>query len=242
MWSLTGAELASRRAGDRVIAVSAGDRVVAVSQKYDSLRDLHSVVRLWDVATGKQIGATITDHFQGIHGLAFGRLGQEDVLVTGDGAERIRLWNLSTGRLRRSFRTGNIGGIELLACGELDGKPVLVSTHLDATLRVHDLATGRSRKKWTFSDRSPDDRGAAALAAGHRGDLPVAVVAHAPAGGDITVRIWNLENGEVIGELGSGPDGTTGGAPFVTLAELAGHAVVAGATEDRTLRAWSLGG
>jgi hypothetical protein len=77
--------------------------------------------------------------------------------------------------------------------------------HLDATLRVHDLATGRSRKKWTFSDRSPDDRGAAALAAGRRGDLPVAVVAHAPAGGDIAVRIWNLENGEIIGQLGTDP-------------------------------------
>ncbi|WP_214110107.1 WD40 repeat domain-containing serine/threonine protein kinase [Acrocarpospora catenulata] len=238
LWSLTGAELASHRAGDPIIAVWAGDRALAVSQKYDSLRDLRSVVRLWDIATGKQIGATITDHFQGISGLAFGRLGQEDVLVTGDGAERIRVWSLSTGRLKHSFRTGDIGGIELLACGKLDGRPVLVSTHLDATLRVYDLATGKRRKKWSFSDQSPDDRGTAALTTGQRGDVPVAVVAHNPAGGDITVRIWNLENGEIIGELGSRPSGATA---TVALTELTGRSVVVGATQDRTLRAWSLG-
>ncbi|WP_061298142.1 WD40 repeat domain-containing serine/threonine protein kinase [Herbidospora cretacea] len=238
LWSLTGAKLAVLRARDPIVAVFAGHRALAVSQKYDSLRDLHSVVRLTDIATGEQIGGTITDHFQGISGLAFGRIDQDDVLVTGDGAERIRVWNLSTGRLRHSFRTGDVGGIELLACGESDGRPILVSTHLDATLRVHDLVTGKSRKKWSFSDRSPDDRGAAALATGHRGDMPIAVVAHNPLGGRITVRIWNLRDGAVIGELSSAPGGATA---TVALAELTGRSVVVGATEDRTLHAWSLG-
>ncbi|WP_062357733.1 WD40 repeat domain-containing serine/threonine protein kinase [Herbidospora yilanensis] len=233
LWSPTGAELATHRAGDPVIGVSAGRRAVAVTQKYDSLSDLHSVVRLIDIATGRQIGATITDHFQGVSGLAFGRLGDDDVLVTGDGEERIRVWSLATGKLRHSFGTGDVGGIELLACGESGGRPILVSTHLDATLRVHDLATGESRQKWPFSDRSPDDRGAAALAAGRLGDVPIAVVAHNPAGDEITVRIWNLDTGEVVGELGS--------APTVALAELAGRSVIVGATRDRTLRAWSLG-
>nr|WP_062339403.1 serine/threonine-protein kinase [Herbidospora sakaeratensis] len=237
-WSLAGTRLAAHRAGDPVIAVWAGRRTVAVSEKYDSLRDLHSVVRLTDVATGRQIGATITDHFQGVSGLAFGRLGQDDVLVTGDGTERIRVRSLATGKLTHSFRTGDVGGIELLACGASDGGPILVSTHLDATLRVHDLATGKSRGTWAFSDRSPDDRGAAALAVGRRGDVPVAVVAHNPVGDEITVRIWNLDSGAVVGELGSGPGGPTAG---VAVAELAGRPVVAGAAGDRTLRAWSLG-
>ncbi|WP_051760771.1 WD40 repeat domain-containing serine/threonine protein kinase [Herbidospora cretacea] len=235
LWSLTGAELASHQVRDPVIAVSAGRRAVAVSQKYDSLRDLHSVVRLTDLTTGKQIGATITDHFQGISGLAFGRLGEDDVLVTGDGEERVRVWSLSTGELRHSFRTGDVGGIERLACGEAGGRPILVSTHLDATLRVHDLATGEARKKWPFSDRSPDDRGVAALATGRRGDVPIAVVAHNPSGDEITVRVWNLDNGEILGELPSGPTAA------VALTELTGRPVVVGATEDHTLRAWSLG-
>ncbi|MFC4121179.1 WD40 repeat domain-containing serine/threonine protein kinase [Nonomuraea zeae] len=248
LWSLTGESLATHRATDPILAVTitgpadagqaGGGRAVAVSQKYDGMTDLHSVVRLWDIATGKQLGPAITDHFQGIRGLAFGRLGDHDVLVTGDGGERVRVRRLSTGRMTHSFRTGEIGGIELLACGEIKGKPVLVSTHLDATLRVYDLATGKRRKKWTFSDQSPDDRGATALVAGRLGDTPIAAVAHAPAGGDVIVRVWNLDDGEILGVLGPGPGGAI---RTLALAEHAGQPVIVGAGDDGLLRSWSLG-
>ncbi|MEV4017923.1 protein kinase [Nonomuraea angiospora] len=240
LWSLTGESLASHKVSDPVIAVTVTGEgeAVAVSQKYDSMKDLRSVVRLWDISTGKQIGPAITDHFQGVRGLAFGRLGEDDVLVTGDGGERVRVWRLSNGRMTHSFRTGEIGGIERLACGEIKGKPVLVSTHLDATLRVYDLATGKRRKKWEFSDQSPDDRGTTALVAGRLGEVPIAVVVHGPWNGDIIVRVWNLDDGDTVGALGPGPGGSI---PMVTLAEQGGHPVVAGAAEDRTLRTWSLG-
>ena len=238
LWGPRGESLASHRAGDPIVAVTVAGRAVAVSQKYDGMKDLRSVVRLWDISTGKQIGPTINDHFQGIHGLAFGRLGGHDVLVTGDGGQRVRVWRLSTGRQTHSFRTGDIGGIELLACGELKGKPVLVSTHLDATLRVYDLATGKRRKKWDFSVRSPDDRGAAALVAGRLGDVPVAAVAHAPWGGDVAVRVRNLDDGEIVGVLGAGE-----GGPIrrLALAELDGRPVLAGADDGGLLQVWSLG-
>ncbi|MBE1584774.1 protein kinase [Nonomuraea angiospora] len=240
LWGLTGQSLASHKASDPVIAVTVtgGGKAVAVSQKYDSMKDLRSVVRLWDLSTGKQIGPAITDHFQGIRGLAFGRLGEDDVLVTGDGGQRVRVWRLSDGRMTHSFRTGEIGGIERLACGEIKGKPVLVSTHLDATLRVYDLATGKRRKKWAFSERSPDDRGTSALVAGQWGDVPIAVVVHGPSNDDVIVRVWNLDDGDTVGALAPGPGGAI---PMAALAEQGGHPVVAGLSEDRTLRTWSLG-
>ncbi|GAA3239298.1 protein kinase domain-containing protein [Nonomuraea helvata] len=239
LWSLAGESLASRKVSDPVIAVTVtAGAAVAVSQKYDGMKDLHSVVRLWDISTGKQIGSTINDHFQGVRGLAFGRMGKDDVLVTGDGGERVRVWRLSDGKMTHSFRTGEIGGIERLACGEIDGKAVLVSTHLDATLRVYDLATGKRRKKWTFSDQSPDDRGAAALVAGQTGDVPFAAVAHAPWNGDVIVRVWNLRDGDIIGVLGPGRGGAI---RTLAPAKQDGRPVLAGTGDDRALRVWSLG-
>ncbi|MET7465365.1 protein kinase [Nonomuraea sp. NPDC005501] len=238
LWSLTGESLADHRATDPVIGVTVAGRPVAVSQKYDGSKDLHSVVRLWDLTTGKQIGPTITDHFQGVDCLAFGTLGGKPVLVTGDGNNRIRVRRLSDGKVTGTFVTGEIGGVERLACGEIDGRTVLVSTHQDATLRVYDLATGKRRERWTFSERSPDDRGVAALAMGRSGDVPIAVAVHNPSGGDVLVRVWNLTDGDVIGSLGPGP-----GGPILTatLAQATGLPVVTGVTEDRTLRTWNIG-
>ncbi|WP_187415199.1 WD40 repeat domain-containing protein, partial [Nonomuraea sp. PA05] len=239
LWSPSGERLGSHKARDPIVAVTiTGDRVVAVSQKYDGLRDLYGTVRLWDVTTGKQLGPTITDHFQGIRGLAFGRLDGVDVLVTGDGSNRVRVRRLTTGAVLRTYKTGEVGGIERLACGELGGEPVLVSTHLDATLRVYDLATGKRGKKWKFSDRSPDDRGTAALVAGTAGGVPVAVVAHAPQGEDAFVAVWSLEDGEIVGEFGHGEGG---GIRSLALAEQAGRPVVVTAGGDRRLRLGSLG-
>ncbi|MFF0865732.1 WD40 repeat domain-containing serine/threonine protein kinase [Nonomuraea sp. NPDC003560] len=238
LWNPAGGALHTKKAADPVIAVTTAGRAVAVTQKYDSLKDLHSVVRLWDLATGRQIGPAVTDHFQGVNGLAFGRLGDEEVLVTGDGANRVRVRRLSDGKVTHTYKTGEIGGIELLACGELDGRPVLVSTHLDATLRVYDLATGRRRKKWNFSRRSPDDRGASALVVGALGGRPVAVVAHAPGGGETVVRVWSLTDGKVVGELGPGPGAEV---RALALAELEGRPVVVGSGGDALLSAWSLG-
>ncbi|MGW2216374.1 WD40 repeat domain-containing serine/threonine protein kinase [Nonomuraea sp. NPDC001684] len=238
LWNPAGGALNAKKAADPVIAVTTAGRAVAVTQKYDSLKDLHSVVRLWDLATGRQIGPAVTDHFQGVNGLAFGRLGDDEVLVTGDGANRVRVRRLSDGKVTHTYKTGEIGGIELLACGELDGRPVLVSTHLDATLRVYDLATGRRRKKWNFSRRSPDDRGASALVVGALGGRPVAVVAHAPGGGETVVRVWSLTDGKVVGELGPGPGAEV---RALALAELEGRPVVVGSGGDALLSAWSLG-
>ncbi|MEV0146435.1 MULTISPECIES: serine/threonine-protein kinase [unclassified Nonomuraea] len=238
LWSLTGESLADHRATDPVIGVTVAGRPVAVSQKYDGQTDLYGVVRLWDITTGKQIGPTITDHFQGVDCLAFGTLGGKPVLVTGDGNNRIRVRRLSDGKVTGTFVTGEIGGVQRLACDEIDGKAVLVSAHLDATLRVYDLATGKRRKKWRFSEQSPDDRGVAALATGRSGDVPIAVAVHTPSGGDVLVRVWNLTDGEVIGALGPGP-----GGPILTatMARATGLPVVTGVTEDRTLRTWNIG-
>ncbi|KAB8195170.1 protein kinase [Nonomuraea phyllanthi] len=240
LWSTAGESLASHKAGDPVIAVTitSTGTAVGVSQKYDLVRDLHSVVRLWDIATGERIGKAIDDHLQDVRGPAFGRLGADDVLVTGDGGNRVRVWRLSDGRLIHSFRTGEVGGIELMSCGEIDGDPVIVSTHLDATLRVYDPLSGKRRKKWRYSDQSPGDRGATSLVTGRLGDVPFAAVAHAPWNGVPVVRVWDLRDGEILGVLGGGDDGVIS---TLALAEQAGRPVLVGAGKARRIDVWSLG-
>ncbi|MFG1700038.1 protein kinase [Nonomuraea sp. NPDC049309] len=237
LWDASGAKLADHRAKDRIRGVTVAGRAVAMSERHDLVQDQYSLVRLWDVATGEQIGPGITDHFGGVKCLTFGRLDGEDLLVTGDGANRVRLWRLSSGTLLRSFTTGEEGGIELMAYGRVKGAPVLVSTHFDATLRVYDLTTGERIGKWPFSSWSPDDRGVTALAAGLLGDTPIAVAAHAP-GGKVTVRVWSLDDGEVIGHLGLRDESAV---YHVAIAELDGRPVVAGADERGRLHVWSLG-
>ncbi|MFB4290345.1 protein kinase [Nonomuraea sp. ATR24] len=219
-------------AGDPIIGVTlAGGKAVAISQKYDLVRDLYSVARLWDVAGGEQLGKPMGEHFQGIGALAFGRLDGRDVLVTADGRNRVRVRGLSGGGVSHDFRTGDVGGVERLACVEREGRTLLVSTHLDATLRVHDLASGKRSGKWSFGAR-----GTAALVAGLLDGVPVAVVAHSPGGGTY-VRVWNLDTGEVIGELlTTGPE-----VRALALAEVTGRPVVAGAAGG-VLYVWSLGG
>lgn len=237
LWDASGKRLADHRAKDRIRGVTVAGRAVAVSERHDLVQDQYSLVRLWDVATGEQIGPGLTDHFGGVKCLTFGHLDGEDLLVTGDGANRVRLWRLSSGTLLRSFTTGEEGGIELVACARVKGAPALVSTHFDATLRVHDLATGERIGKWNFSSWSPDDRGVTALVAGLLGDTPIAVAAHAP-GGKVTVRVWNLDDGEVIGHLGLRDESAV---YHVAIAELDGRPVVAGADERGRLHVWSLG-
>jgi WD40 repeat protein len=233
---LDGDRVASHKAADSIIAVTLSGTPVAVSQRYDPMNDLTSVVRFWNIVTGKQIGKKFTGHYQGVNGLAFGRIEYDDVLVTGDNKGSLRLWMVKTGTLLRTFPLGLDGGIERLACGQIKGRPVVVSTHLDATLRVYDLSTGKRRGKWKFSDISPDDRYTAAVAVTDLDGVPVAAVVHRPYQGDQTVRLWNLTNGETIDEA------PAGGKPLaLTVAELTGRPIAVLSEESRTLRAWSLG-
>ena len=50
-------------------------------------------VRLWDVATQQQIGASLTDGSDSIDSLAFSPDGQ--TLATGNGDDAVQLWNVS---------------------------------------------------------------------------------------------------------------------------------------------------
>jgi WD40 repeat protein len=59
-------------------------------------------VRLWDLATGEQIGQPLTGHTESVTAVATALLGDTPVAVTGSNDCTIRLWNLTTGKQLRS--------------------------------------------------------------------------------------------------------------------------------------------
>ena len=97
-------------------------------------------VRLWDVATGRQIGP-VTGHPGAGLSVAFSPDGR--TLASGDFEGTVRLWDVATGRQVGSPLTGHTGRVLAVAFSR-DGR-TLASGGEDGTVRLWDVATaGRS--------------------------------------------------------------------------------------------------
>ena len=96
-------------------------------------------VRLWDVATGRQIGHPLTGHTGPVDSVAFSPDGK--TLATGYSDGIIRLWNVATGRQIGNPLTGHTGSVGPVAFSR-DGR-TLASGSGDGTVRLWDVATGR---------------------------------------------------------------------------------------------------
>jgi RNA polymerase sigma factor (sigma-70 family) len=148
-------------------------------------------VRLWDVATGKEL-RKLEGHSGGVYSLAF-LSGKR--AVSGGAEGTIRIWDLETGKEIKRLE-GHPDTVYGLAVSP-DGKSLL-SGGEDSTVRLWDIATGKEVRRFEgHTDRvravafSPD--GKQALSGGLLSDP--------------TLRVWDVATGKEVAKYASDSEG-----------------------------------
>ena len=175
-----------------------------------------NTVRLWDVATHRQIGDSLTDHTGPVFSVAFSPDGKTLASSSEDGT--VRLWDVATHRQAGSSLTGHTGSVYSVAFSP-DGM-MLASSGYDGTIRLWNAATHRQAGSLT----------------GHTD--PVNSVTFSPDGktlassADGTIRLWDAATHRQIGSL------TGHTEPVMSVAFSPDDKAVASGSADGTIRLW----
>jgi WD40 repeat protein len=139
-----------------------------------------TVVRTWDAATGTEVPARQLPHPGKARALAFSADGR--LIVSGDSQGKVWLWDAATAKEIVHFE-GHAGPVKQVALSRSDNLVVSFSD-LDHTLRGWDVASRAAR--WQ------------AAAHGVRVAFSADGLHALGAGGDQTLKIWDLENGREV--------------------------------------------
>jgi WD40 repeat protein len=169
-------------------ALSLDGRVLATA-------DDGGAVRLWDVATRKQIGAMISTDANGVSGLAFNPDGR--ILATSDGDGTVRLWDVAANPqiIGPHDATAAIAEAEMTR----DGK-TMTTVDANGAIHVWDAATGEQ-----ISAIPAVDTGFFPGAAGRQQGISEAALS--PDGKALavahngTVELWDVAAGRKAGTL-----------------------------------------
>ncbi|MFJ3230064.1 caspase family protein [Streptomyces sp. NPDC086787] len=205
-----------------VACAAPNGRPVAVTGSEDA------TVRLWDLATGQQVGEPLTGHTGPVRTAACTELDGRPITVTGSDDMTLRIWDLTTGHSVREPLTGHQGPVNRVVCAELHGRAVAVSGSDDGTIRIWDLAKG-----WQVG--APMETGFPVydLASGVLDGRPV-VVASTGWG---RAHMWDLPSQK---ELGPMEPGETAAQIALSCANLNGRPVVVGYSQAGWLQIWSM--
>jgi hypothetical protein len=175
------------------------------------------VLRLWEVATGKEL-RRFTGHQGAVYSVAFSPDGS--LLVSGGQDKSVRLWETATGKQRRLLQ-GHEGGVTRI-CFLPDGKR-LASASYDQTIRFWNVETGkqlldlnRNAKGFASFAISPDGK---LLACSHD-DWSIRLL---DAGTGAEVRRFKAHDAAIVG-LTFSPDSR----------------LLATTSEDHSVRLWTV--
>jgi len=123
-------------------------KMITASSRTEARSDGDYTLRLWDVATGKEI-RSFAGHTGGVSSIAFSPDGS--FALSGSWDDTLRLWDVDAGKQIRSF-AGHKGGVDSVAFSP-DGRFAL-SGGWDDTLRLWDVATGKEIRSFTEHESS----------------------------------------------------------------------------------------
>jgi hypothetical protein len=182
-------------------------------------------VRLWDVASGKQLGEPLKGHAEAVYGVAFSPDGK---LLASAGEEdeggTVRLWDAASGKQLGEPLEGGEERVFDVAFSPEDGN-LLASAGDDGTVRLWNVESGEPLGE-PLTGHGGEVRG---VAFSPDGDLL------ASASEDQTVRLWDAASGETRGQPLTGHVNSVNDVAFSPDGDL-----LASASVDETVRLWDI--
>jgi WD40 repeat protein len=169
----------------------------------------------------------LTGHSGRVNAVAVGRLGTQEVIVSGDNDGTLRVWDAGDKPVGNPL-TGHTGPVNAVAVGRLGARDVIVSGSNDGTVRIWDPA-GRPVGE-LIGHTGP----VTAVAVGRLGARDVIV----SGSNDGTVRVWDAADKPVGNPLA----GHTDHVNAVAVGRLGTQEVIVSGDNRGTLRVWDVAG